>query len=113
MEGKQGGILIQGALHLIGHGRRQLFAGPLSADGFQGAGLGFGQQDPFHGPTIIGMVAVGVAETMIDVHGMVAFFELEDGPGMEASIFAVTVFEAVKERFGMLTQGEELFADRL
>lgn len=96
----------------VGQCLLQLFSGLFVADGFQGPGLGFCQEDAFDGLGIKGLVTKGMVKGQVDVIGVVGFFEVKDEAGMEAAVSRVGLLEPGKEDRGCVPEGEESLSDR-
>ena len=94
-----------------GQGLLQLFSGLFVADGFQGPGLGFCQEDAFDGLGIKGLVTQGMVKGLVDVMGVVGFFEVKDEAGLEAAVSGVSLLDPGKEDRGCVPQGEESLSD--
>ena len=94
-----------------GQGLLQLFSCLFVADGFQGPGFGFGQEDTFDGLGIKGLVTKGMMQGPVDVISVVGCFEVKDGAGMEAAVSRVGLLEPGQEGRGCVSEGKESLSD--
>lgn len=96
----------------LGQGLAQFFCGLFVSEGFQGTWCCLCLENTLDRLTVVGMVAAGMSNGLIDVITMVCFLLSQDMPGMKAAVFWVLLFKTFQELLTIVTQSHKLIPYR-